>query len=513
MSRSPIVIVGAGFGGLTAAVELAARGESVVVVERELTPGGKARAVDVGGRRIDVGPTVLTMPWVFEELWARAGRTFRADVRLHEATVVARHAFADGSRLDLFRDVEQTARAIETLCGSEDADGYLRFAAHGKRIAETVHEPFLQAQRPSMTELFARASRLGLAALGSIDAHRTMWKALRGFFRDPRLLALFGRYATYVGSSPFQAPGTFNLIAHVEREGVATIDGGMSQLAAALRDLALSLGVAFRFGAHAREVIVQNGRAAGVVVEQDGARDTLPASAVLLNADVSTVASGALGPTAARAVRRTPPDRRSLSAITWAVVAETRGFPLVHHNVFFSGDYPAEHEALFGSRVLPSSPTTYVCAQDRPGHDAPAPAGAERLFVIVNAPADGDAGHTREEIERCERSMLAVVGKAGLQVEIEGVVRTTPSAFERLAPGTGGALYGEAAHGAFSPMARPSSRTKIPGLYLAGGSVHPGPGVPMASLSGSLSASAIRSDLPSTTRSPTVAMAGSTSTP
>jgi 1-hydroxycarotenoid 3,4-desaturase len=341
-----------------------------------------------------------------------------------------------------------------------------------------------------------------------------MWRALEATFGDPRLRALFGRYATYVGSSPFEAPATLNLIAHVEREGVSVVGGGMTQLARAVAALAHDLGVTFRLGSHVREIVVTGGRASGVVIEgPGGARDVLPAAAVIANADISTIASGAFGEAARAACRAPRPERRSLSAITWAIVGRADGFPLAHHNVFFSDDYPAEHQALFGERRLAPEPTVYVCAQDRPAHDAAPPEGDERLFVIVNAPATADtAPLSTEEVERCERSMFSRLSKAGLRITPRAIVVTTPTSLECLAPRTGGALYGEASHGPFSALARPASRTKLPGLFLAGGSVHPGPGVPMAALSGRTAANAVLADLASTRRSRRAVMVGSTST-
>ena len=515
MPRHPIVVIGAGFGGLAAAVELARRGERVVVVEREACAGGKARSVEIAGCPMDVGPTVLTMRWVFDEMFAAAGAHLDDAVKLTPSEIIARHAWDDGSRLDLFSDIERSAEAIAKWSTPDEAAAYRRFAAHGKAIADTVREPFLLGERPSLGGLLSTGARLGLKALAGIDAHRTMWRALCSTFRDPRLRALFGRYATYVGSSPFEAPATLNLIAHVEREGVSVVEGGMSALARAIVDLAESLGVVFRFGASARDLLVENRRAAGVVIEDaDGSWDALPASAVIANADIATLASGALGEAARAACAAPSPRRRSLSAITWAMVGRTSGFDLVHHNVFFSPDYPAEHEALFGARRLPADPTVYVCAQDRVSSGTPPPRGDERLLVIVNAPADADRGPlTTEEVERCERSMFSRLAKAGLTISARATAIATPASFERLAPGTGGAIYGEASHGALSALGRPSARTKLAGLFLAGGSVHPGPGVPMAALSGRTAASAALGELASTQRSRPVVMVGSTSTP
>lgn len=516
MQRAPIAVLGAGFAGLAAAVELAQRGEDVVVVERAPVAGGKARSIEVGGRAIDVGPTVLTMRWVFDAMFEAAGRRLDDAVVLETGSVIARHAWGDGSTLDLHADLEASTLAISAFAGSAEAARYRRFAAHTAAIAATVREPFLMAERPSLASLAAGSARLGLRALGTIDAHRTMWRALRSTFDDDRLRALFARYATYVGSSPLEAPATLSMIAHVEREGVASVQGGLSELARAVAELASDLGVTFRYGARVRDIVERDGRASAVVIETaDGDRETLEASGVVATADVASIASGVMGPAAARACRAPRRERRSLSAITWAIVGKAEGFPLAHHNVFFSDDYRAEHESLFGARELAADPTIYVCAQDRARNDAPGGAHSddERLFVIVNAPANADtAPLSTEEVERCERSMLSRLAKAGLKLTPRAMAVTTPTTFERLAPGTGGALYGEAAHGPFSALTRPGSRTKLPGLYLAGGSVHPGPGVPMAALSGRTAATAVLGDLASMRRSRHVAIPGSTST-
>ena len=497
----PIVVVGAGMGGLAAAVELARSGEEVLLVEARSEVGGKARAVEVAGHRIDVGPTVLTMRWVFDELFRRSIET---TLRLAPLDRIARHSFTDGTTLDLFADVARSADAIGAWAGPKAATGYVRFAAYSQRIAETVERPFLRSQRPSMTSLLLGAGRLGLGALRHIDSHRTMWSALGSFFDDPRLRALFARYATYVGSSPLEVAATFNLIAHVERSGVVAIEGGISRLAEAVAELARSLGVTIRLGTRTSAVHAEGGRVTGVeLVQEDGTREVIPARAVVLNADVATIAAGTFGPAASRAVDAPSPSRRSLSAVTWAIAGSAEGFELDHHNVFFGADYERETRMLWDRRAIPDDPTVYLCAPDR-----------ERFFLIANAPARDVANRPDEmEITECERRVFSRLARAGLTLKMSACVRMTPQDFARMAPGTGGAIYGEAAHGTFASLARPASRTRLRGLYLAGGSVHPGPGVPMAALSGRLAAESVRQDLASTSRSPREAIAGSISMP
>jgi len=228
--------------------------------------------------------------------------------------------------------------------------------------------------------------------------------------------------------------------------------------------------------------------------------EELQADAVVFNGDVAALAQGRLGAAARTAVAPVAPARRSLSAVTWNLLAPTSGFPLSRHTVFFSNDSAAEFDDIFKRRRLPANPTVYVCAQDR-CDDATAAPATERLLMIVNAPATGDAQPlTPEELARCEAQTFTLMARCGLQVERypEQMQMTTPQHFERLFPATGGALYGQASHGWAASFRRPGARSRLPGLYLAGGSVHPGPGVPMAALSGRQAAASVLTDLPST---------------
>jgi len=284
------------------------------------------------------------------------------------------------------------------------------------------------------------------------------------------------------------------LIAHVEQEGVWAVAGGMQRLAVAMQQLASSKGVVFRFGEGAAEITVEHGAVAGVVLESG---ERLHAGSIVMNGDAAALSAELLGAAVASAGPAVAPRNRSLSALTWAFKAKSLGFPLVRHNVFFSADYAVEFDDLFRRSRLPDAPTVYVCAQDRGGQALPDSPSAERLLMLVNAPATGDAHEfSAEEIARCETRALKLLERCGLslaQRSTESAI-TSPSDFHRMFPGTGGALYGAVTHGAMASFRRPASATRVPGLYLAGGSTHPGAGVPMAALSGRLAARRLLAD-------------------
>ena len=510
-----IVIIGAGIGGLTSAALLAARGAQVTVLEKEPQVGGKARSVEVDGVPVAGGPTVFTMRDVFDAVFAECGSALEDHVHISQAEIIARHAWDDTGSLDLFADPARSEEAIGDFAGASEARAFGAFRAEAKRIYDVLDEPFLRGDAASTP--LPMMWRIGPWRIGDALAMRpfdNFWKALGGHFSDPRLHQLFGRYSTYCGSDPFRSQATLMLIAHVEAKGVWLIDGGIHALAQALADLAQSQGAQIRTDARVAQLLTENSRVSGVRLTNG---EMIAGDTVVCNADPAALARGKFGQGVTSSVARMPDHKRSLSALVWFAHAETSGFDLSHHNVFFSSDYAREFREIAGG-APPSDPTVYLCAQDRSGRlggAAPIAAGQrERLQMIVNAPANGDtATYSSEEIETCNQAMRQTLERCGLTLEDPMPHHLAlPSEWENLFPATGGALYGRASHGWAASFQRQGPRTRIPGLYCAGGGTHPSAGVPMAALSGQLAARVILKDHASMRKSRPAAIRGGIST-
>ena len=509
LAEHKVVVVGAGMAGLVTALQLAHAGVQVTVVDKAAGPGGKIRQLMPNGMPVDSGPTVFTMRWVFDQILADVGTRLESELRIHPLNILARHFWEDGSQLDLYADPAQSLDAVARFAGGAEADRFKKFCEKARQVYDVLEGPFIKSPSPSMAQMMGSLGPRGLATLASVGPMRSLWHSLGRHFTDQRLRQLFARYATYCGSSPWEAPATLMLIAQVEMDGVWVVDGGMHALAACLMRLAQARGVNFLFNSECERIELDKGKVSGVRLMQG---DSLRADSLVFNGDISALRKGLLGPGLQKSVQEKV-QPRSLSAVTWSMHADTGGMALDRHNVFFRNTYASEFEDIFTHGKLPHQPTVYVCAQDR--GIGTQPDGAERLLCLVNAPARGDKPQSEDELQACAHSSQALMAASGLHLNLESTascIRTTPQDFHHLFPATGGALYGQATHGWMAAFARSNARSQIPGLYLAGGSVHPGPGVPMAAMSGRLAGAALMADLGLTSLSRKTVISGGTLT-
>ncbi|MEL7028970.1 MAG: FAD-dependent oxidoreductase, partial [Pseudomonadota bacterium] len=316
-----VAVIGAGIGGLSAALILAHRGFDVTIYEARSTPGGKIRQETAGGPPTDCGPTVFTMDWAFRAIFEAADETLEEHLTIDRADLLARHAWPDGSRLDLFCDLDRSAEAVRKLAGEQDARAFRAFSSRSQRIFDVLSPKFLKRQRPGFWSMAGRVGpnvRLGL----DMAPHLTLAQLLRRTFRDPRLRQLFGRYATYVGGSPYLTPAMMMLIWHAERTGVWTVRGGMYEIVRQLTSLIENRGGRVRCGEPVSQILEKDGAVTGVHLKSG---EDAPADIVVYNGDVAALAAGLLP--SPNVPRPTPPSDRSLSALTAVVYATVEGFP------------------------------------------------------------------------------------------------------------------------------------------------------------------------------------------
>ena len=485
------VIVGGGLGGLAAAVRLAAGGWRVEVCEAGARFGGKMNTWERGGFRFDTGPSLITMPWVFESLFAAAGASLAEHVELAPVHPLADYVFPDGARFTYsssLPDWLSTVREIEP----RDAGGFLRFMGLGARLFALSRETFLRRPPTAPPDLRSLRAFGGLPLRGAWgNYHRTV----AAHFRSPHLRQLFDRYPTYVGSSPYLAPATLAVIPYIEYAfGGWHVRGGLYRIVESLVALARGAGVQLRANSRVTRIEHDGRRVSGVRLA-DGTR--LAADAVVMNGDDATTRDllDAGSEPRRRPDRRRPQSvsQRSLSGFVMLLGLRHKLPGLAHHTVYFSGDYRQEFSELFDDKRFPADPTVYVSAPSR-ADPTLAPAGGETLFVMANAPArdDWDDAQTAQARAR----VLVRLSKGGFpDLESDTVVSNvwTPDRLARdyLAPG--GAIYGTHSHGWRRAFLRPPNKhARLGGLYRVGGSSHPGGGTPTVLLSAEITCELIR---------------------
>ena len=476
-----VVVVGAGVGGLAAAARLSALGHQVTVCEQAERVGGKLGLLERAGFRFDTGPSLVTLPQVLRETFAATGAPLEGVLDLVPVDPLAHYRFADGTTFAASADLDAFAATLDAALHPGAGADWRRFLARAGAIWSAVRGPFLSAPIGGVTDLARHSTRL--RDMATIAPWRTLRSLGRRYLRDPRLVMFLDRYATYAGSDPRRAPAALAAIPYAEQAyGGWYVRGGLYRIAQALAERAGERGASLRTGADVERVVLSGGRVAGVRLA-DG--ELLPADVVVANADAAHLyrdllpGDAAVGPR--RRLARTTP---SLSGFVLLLGLRGTTPRLAHHTVVFPADYDAEFDALFGAAPAPvPDPTLYVSA---PADPAVHPAGCEGWFVLVNAPRQGPVDWTAPGVaDGYADHLLQRLAERGLDVRGRLLFReiVTPADLRRRTRAVGGAIYGTSSNGARAAFLRPANRAPIPGLFLVGGSAHPGGGLPLVLLS------------------------------
>ena len=449
-----IAIVGGGIGGLSTACRLAAAGFIVTLYEKNPRVGGKMGQVQSDGYRWDTGPSVITMRLVLEELFSATGRTLQDYLTLLPIEPLTRYFYHDSQILDATAVWPNMARQIHKL-DERDVEGYLRFLAYAARLHRITGPVFIYDQPPSLRS-FTRAP---LADVLRIEPWLTMDHVIRRHVHSPHLRQMLGRFATYVGASPYSAPAALSVIADIEMNGgVWYPQGGIFSIAVALEQVATELGVEICVDAAVDEILVQDSRAVGVRLT-DGRQ--VPADKVIANVDVTEVYQNLVPPGAVddKIRRRMSDMKTSCSGFVLLLGIEGSRPELAHHNIFFSSDYRREFHQIFDLGIAPTEPTVYVAITSKtdPSH---APTGCENWFVLVNAPPLSNAFDWEVERDGYRSTVLDALKRFGFDIreQIRSEHVFTPEDIARMTGAWRGALYGTSSNHALSAFRRPHNR-------------------------------------------------------
>lgn len=481
MSRRA-VIVGSGLGGLATALRLSALHWNVTVFEAGSTFGGKMNRFSQKGFTFDTGPSLLTMPWVFADLFRAAGSRIEDHVRFSRLEQLAEYVFADGVRFAYTSSLPEWLSTLQRVA-PQDRGNFFRFMELGARMWQVSRSTFL-ARSP-----YERPSGINLKALAAFpvrDAFRNYDRAVAEYFHSTHLRQLFNRYPTYVGSSPYLAPGTLAIIPYLEfAYGGWYCHGGLYRIVEALTDLAQAQGVTLCRNTAVRKIRQTRGRVSGVQLESG---EEVPADVVVMNGDAAALPGMLDKPAASGA-------SSSMSGFVLLLGIDHELPDLQANTVLFSADYVREFDQIFRDRQFPDEPTVYVNAPSRLDRSLVPYGRGEALFVMANAPARTD-NWGASDIESARGRVFAKMRSHGIVLERERILVEdvwTPKRIEQQYSMPGGSIYGIASHGWRNTVLRPRNKSNLcDGLYLVGGSTHPGGGTPTVLLSAEITCNLIR---------------------
>ena len=493
MSR--VVVIGAGAGGMAVAARLAVKRHQVTIVEQSSTYGGKLATYRRDGFAFDTGPSLFTLPAVYRDLFLKTGGPLEEAVDLQPVEPAFGYRFADGSSVTVPGvDPARAALAFGDAFGGTAEQDWRRLIERGGQMWRLTREPFLQSPLQGWRTLMRLANPADIRTVAPMTTLRGLG---RDYLADWRLRQVLDRYATYSGSDPRRAPAVFATVPYMEQTfGAWHLGGGLGTLADALARRCEERGVQMRFDSDVEHVIVRDGTARGVRLVGG---EVVEADVVVANADAHHLYTDLVDdPRGRKVARELAKAAPALSGFVMLLAVRGRTPGIRHHNVWFPAEYDGEFDAIFGRSPHPADdPAIYACVPDdprmRPDDDS------EAWFILVNTPRNGDGADGSVDWSDPGRAdayadhLLARLAERGTDIRDRVLWRElrSPADLERSTRAPGGSIYGSSSNGARAAFQRPANQSPIPGLYLVGGSAHPGGGLPLVGMSAEIVADLI----------------------
>ena len=491
-----ISVVGAGIGGMSAAARLAKQGHQVTVFENSDQSGGKCRTEWFGDYAFDTGPSLLTLPAVFRDLFLKTGKRIEHVLDISPVDPAFNYNFADGSKVT-FPNLSnpKTYQEIEKSFGISASQSWRQIIERSEKMWEASRDSFIESELTSIWPLLLRRNLIN--QINQISPFTSLRSLSEKLNLDPHLKMIIDRYATYTGSDPRSAPAVLLTIAFVESTfGAWHIKGGIGQLSVALEQRCRDLGVDFQFKSLVTKILVERNKVEGVVLS-DG--KIIKSDLVVSNSDAEYTFNSLIG----TEVSSARGERRKLKSATKSLAGfslllgldnkKSKPVDVKHHNVYFPENYDLEFDQIFTQKVPVTDPTIYLCAPK----DSSMVKGADKeaWFVLVNAPRhepesgwdwkDGGQEYAQKIISKMDDLSLNVTNR------LDFMEYRTPADLENYAMAPGGSIYGTSSNSPVSAFLRARNRSKVKGLFCVGGSAHPGGGLPLVGISAEIVAKAI----------------------
>jgi diapolycopene oxygenase len=499
-NQTDTIVIGSGLAGLATACTLAARGYSVTVIEKNQWLGGKAALLEDRGYRFDMGPTILTLPSVLRRVFNEAGRKLEDYLDMVRLDPQWRCFYEDGTHFDLVESLPEMKNRLREYTGAEaTGDGYEKFMAISKKLDEVSSKFFFWKSVGGIADTMNVKESMSLNVLRdvmSLRFGRTVAGLVRSHIPDARIAQMIDHFTQYVGSSPEASPAVLCGIAHMQtNEGIWYPMGGTRAVPEALVRLGRELGVQYVTERHVTSIDSQSGRVTGVTLDNG---QSLKASTVVSNSDCVRTCEELLPNKVAERFLKKRKFEAACSGVVLYLGLRKKYEHILHHNFVFSHDPHVEFDQIYNQGEPAADPTCYVCAPSLSG-DKVAPGDGEALYVLVHTPYLR-SHHVWRKMLPAYRNVIidklkSTAGMEDIEERIEVEHALTPADIHSRYHVLNGAIYGLASHGRFLGAFKPANRVaEMQGLYLAGGSAHPGPGMPMVVMSGWIAADTLDQD-------------------
>lgn len=474
-----VLVIGSGIGGIATALRLNKKGYDVTIIEANSYSGGKLHSITKDNYRFDLGPSLFTMPHLVTELFELHDKIPSNYFQYHKKSIICNYFWEDGTAFSVPSDTNDFVKSASQIFNEPEQNLKNYFKLNKKKYDLTA-SLFLEKSLHKISTYISKQTLKALLNIVNLDLNQSLHQTNQKYFNNKKLIQFFNRFATYNGSSPYQTPGIMSMIPHLEMGfGTYFPKGGMHQISQSLYQLAVDVGVQFKFNEKVEEILVEHNKASGVLTNVN----TYYADYVISNADIyptyKTLLKDQIPP------KKILNQERSSSALIFYWGIKKTFDQLDLHNIFFSDSYKEEFEAIFNDRTLMDDPTVYINITSKE-NNSDAPEGHENWFVMINAP--GDYGQDWPAlIQKTRQNIIQKLNRI-LDIHLDDLIITEhildPRGIEQSTSSHRGALYGAASNNKFAAFLRhPNFSGKIKNLYFCGGSVHPGGGIPLCLLS------------------------------